>query len=537
MNRIVPYLGTAAAATLVAGIVLWVFQPERDRIWASLLIAGLILGVFYLGVHWKEVMAALGRRSARYGANLAMLVVVVAGILGAVNYLANRHNKRWDFTATKQFTLSDQTVKILANLKQDLNIVLFQRKEEAKAALDLLDQYKYQGKRLTVEVVDQEQQPARAAKYKTATEANIPFGTVIIDSGTKTERVTSVTEQEVTNALIKVLKEGKKKVYFIEGHGERATGESSPSGLSIIKTKLEESNYEVLPFHPLQAMKESKIELPADAGAIVIAGPQRDYLAPEIDALRAFMVKGGKLVLLLDPETRGRETPALDALVTEWGVELGKNVVIDASGVGQIFGFGPEVPLATSYGSHAITEKFGNVATVYPIVRTVESTTTKSGISVTNLLSTSDASWAETNMKDLETGRVAPDAEDKKGPLHLGVALTMDVEKPAPADGAADKKPEEAPTAPKARAVIVGDSDFIVNSLAGSPIGNRDLFLNMVSWVAEDEDLIAIRPREAEDRRVEFQNAQQQTNVAWLSLVVIPGLFVLLGTYVWWERR
>ena len=130
-------------------------------------------------------------------------IVCVSGVVVvAINYLANRHNKRWDLTAAKQFTLSDQTMKILGNLDHDLSVVILDRSDRAAPARELLDQYRYYSDRVSVEVVDQEAQPARAARYQTATETTIPFGTIVIDGGERQERVSSATEQDITNAII-----------------------------------------------------------------------------------------------------------------------------------------------------------------------------------------------------------------------------------------------------------------------------------------------------------------------------------------------
>ena len=550
MNRIIPYLGPIGLGALVAGILLRLFQPDSDRLWASFLVFGLLLTVFYLATRWHQVKSVLSRRQARYGANLALLIALVFGILVAINYLANRHNKRWDLTAAKQFTLSDQTVKILSNLDRDLDMVILDRSDRALPARELLEQYRYYSERVSIEVIDQEARPARAAQYRTVTESNIPFGTIVIDGGDRQERVSNATEQDVTNAIIKVLKEGKKKIYFVEGHGERDIEESGPEGASLIKAKLEESNYEIAKYHPLETMKEGRIELPEDATAIIIAGPQRDYLPAEIDSLRSFTKSAGKTVFLLDPQNQG-EKPNLESFMSELGVILGNNVVIDVSGVGQLFGYGPEVPLVTSYGVHAITERMDS-ASVYPIVRTVTSAeSTPEGIAVTEILSSSENSWAEENLDELATG-VKPDEGELTGPLSLAVAVTIEPDESDPQSESEEgetedataggdvpdpsQEDEEQPPQPEGRAVIVGDSDFMTNSLVGSPIGNRDLFLNMVNWVAQDEDLISVRPREAEDRRV-VMTQQQQSNVGYLSLLIIPGVILLMGISVWWGRR
>ncbi len=485
MNRIVPYLGPFGLGALVAGGLLWLFQPHRDQVWASFLIAGLGLSVIYLVARWRDVMVLMGRRGTRYGANLAVLVVLVAGIVVAINYLANRHNKRWDLTASKQFTLSDQTVKILGNLDRDIDFVILNRREAAAAALDLLQEYSYQSDRIHIEVIDQEAEPAKAARYKTETEANIAFGTIVIDGGDRQERISTATEQDVTNAIIKVLKEGKKKIYFVEGHGEKDTDEPAADGASLIKAKLEESNYEVAKFHPLRSMKDGKIELPKDATAMVVAGPKRDYLPAELDTFRHYLRNGGKVIFLIDPTNQG-DTPNLAAFMKELGVELGDNVVIDASGVGQLFGFGPEVPLVASYGFHPITERMASFASVFPFVRTVTSSDeSPERVTVTELLTTSENSWAEEDLEALAEG-IQLDENEMQGALSLGVAVTIQPEETAtPETGEADDAPpvdsdendggdegsggneEEIKT--EGRAVVVGDPTLWETTSAKHP--------------------------------------------------------------------
>jgi ABC-type uncharacterized transport system involved in gliding motility auxiliary subunit len=296
-------------------------------------------------------------------------------------------------------------------------------------------------------------------------------------------------------------------------------------------------------------MRQGRIELPEDATAVVIAGPQRDYLPAEIDALRDYLKGGGKALFLLDPKIQG-EKPNLVNLMNELGMELGDNVVIDLSSVGQLFGYGPEVPLVTTYGYHPITEIMKQ-GSVFPVVRSVQGADSPpDGTVVTELLSTSENSWAEENLDGLSEG-VQPDEGETTGSLSLGVAVTMEVEKPPAEDetdsseGSEEAEPgeEDVPESeeedllqPEGRIVVVGDSDFLVNNFIQAPIGNRDLFLNMVSWVAQDEDLISVRPREPEDRRVTMTQ-QQQSNVGKLALWIIPGIVLLTGVSVWWGRR
>ncbi len=548
MNRIAEYVGPIGLGTLSAGVLIWLFAPHRARVWAAFLIIGLVLTVSYVATHWREMKNLAGQRQSRYSANLAILVVLVAVILVVVNRLGYLHNKRWDLTATKQYSLSDQSIKILENLDRELEIIIFDQANQAGPARELLEQYRYYSNLVSVEVVDQEMQPARAAKYITPAEGSIALGTIVIDDGNKVLRVNTPSEQEITNTLIKVLKE-KKKVYLLEGHAEK------DEDISVIKTKLEESNYDVLKLHLLESMHEGRIEIPEDAAALLVIGPRRDFLPVEIDTLRDHVFSGGKAVFLLDPELQG-PTPALFGFVGELGVDVGNNVIFDASGIGSmVLGTGPEVPLALYYGAHPITEGFEGIPSVYPIVQSIQSAKeTPDRISATDLFSTSERSWSEEDMEALASGGIERGGDEPQGPFQLAVAVTIEPEVPeedsvdtgsedvesdedSTGDAEGDEDSAEKPEPPDGRVVIVGDSDFISNNLAGATnLGNADLFLNMVNWVAEDEDLISIRPREAEDRRVDM-NQQQQWNTLILSLLIIPGIILLTGISVWWGRR
>jgi ABC-type uncharacterized transport system involved in gliding motility auxiliary subunit len=537
MNRIAEYIGPVGLGSLTAGVLVWLFAPHRERVWAAFLIAGLVLTVSYAVTHWKEMRNLAGRRQARYGANLLILTVLVALILVVINRFGYLYNKRWDLTASKQYSLSDQSVKILGNLDRDLEFIIFDRSDRAAAARELLDQYRYHSGRVSVEVVDQEMQPARAAKYITPAEGSIALGTIVIDDGNKVLRVSNPSEQEITNALIKILKE-KKKLYLLEGHAEK------DEDISVIKTKLEESNYEVAKLHLLESMHEGRIQIPDDAAVILVVGPRRDFLPVELDTLREYVLGGGKAVFLLDPELQA-PTPNLVGFIGELGVDVGNNVIFDASGIGSVLlGTGPEMPLALYYGMHPITDGFEGIPSVYPIVRSVQSTEeTPDRISVTNLFSTSDESWSEEDMEAMASGGIEKQGDEPKGPFQLAVAVTIEPEVTEedadPEDNESEDNESDVDSAGDAegRVVVVGDSDFISNNLSGATnLANQDLFLNMVNWAAEDEDLISIRPREAEDRRV-MMNQQQQWNTLILSLLIIPGIILLTGVSVWWGRR
>jgi len=235
-------------------------------------------------------------------------------------------------------------------------------------------------------------------------------------------------------------------------------------------------------------------------------------------------------MVLLDPPIgeQPKQLPNLEALLKEWGVTLGNNVIVDVSGATNE----PSIAVAATYPLHAITEQFATL-TIYPVARTVESAA-GGPRSPTTIVETSRASWAESNFASLATG-VELDAEggDKAGPLPVAVAVS------APVDGGEPPSTPATPTTnepkPETRVVVFGDSDFATNAYAGVP-GNPNLFANAVNWLAQQENLIAIRPKEAGDRRVTM-TPRQQTMAFLASILFIPALVFAAGIFTWWRRR
>jgi ABC-type uncharacterized transport system involved in gliding motility auxiliary subunit len=358
----------------------------------------------------------------------------------------------------------------------------------------------------------------------------------------RTERVTSDGEQELTNGLIKVLQGKQHKVYFVQGHGEHSNDSSDRNGYSTIAAALGSDN-----FQTGSIVLAQEKQVPADASVLVAAGPKTDFFPAEVDMLKAYLAKGGKIFFMLDPPDRA-DSPALTnlaALLKDWAIEIGNNVVVDVSGMGQLLGTDVSVPVAAKYESHPITDRF-NLLTAYPLARSVVgSSGGANGRTAQNLVMTSAKSWAETDIKRLTTsGEVARDLDkgDLAGPVSLAAAVSApatDVP-PAPAPPPADAskvpgaKPDEPPK-PETRIVVFGDSDFVANRYLGIP-GNKDLFLNAVNWLAQQENLISIRPRDPESRGITLTSERAQI-IFWLSILIIPGLILALGVQTWWRRR
>jgi ABC-type uncharacterized transport system involved in gliding motility auxiliary subunit len=360
-------------------------------------------------------------------------------------------------------------------------------------------------------------------------------GTVVIEYEGRTEKVTSDGEQELTNGLIKVVEGKQHKIYFVQGHGEKATDGSDRTGYSTIAASLTSGN-----FITDKLVLAQQKDVPADASILIVAGPKTDFFPAEVDTLKRYLSKGGKIFFMLDPPDRADAPPLtnLAALVKDWGIEIGTNVVVDVSGMGQLLGTDVSVPVAAKYESHPITEHF-NLITAYPLARSVTAVAGgTNGHTAQNLVDTSANSWAESDIKELTTsGKVARELDkgDKPGPVSLAAAVSAPAgdatPPPAPSDPA---KPEDA-AKPETRIAVFGDSDFVTNGYLGIP-GNRDLFLNTVNWLAQQENLISIRPREAGSSTLSL-TADAAQRIFWLSILIIPGLILAAGVQTWWRRR
>ena len=527
LKRVLGLLGWLGVALVLAAVAIRFFKPEWQPWYNGLAIAGLACTLLYILSQWREVARSFSGREARFGTLAAASVVVVLGILVAINYLGSRHNKRWDLTAGKQYSLSDQTRKVLQGLQKPVRIKVFAGSDDFARFRERLDEYQYASRQVSVEYIDAVKRPALANQYNIQA-----LGTVVFEYDGRTERVTSDGEQELTNGLIKIIQGTQHKVYFVQGHGEKSTDGSDRGGYSTIAAALGSDNYGVD-----KVVLAQQKQVPADASVLIVAGPKTDYFSAEVEMLKAYLGRGGKILFLLDPPDKADSAPLtnLSALLSEWAVELGNNVVVDVSGMGQLFGTDASVPVAAKYQQHPITDRF-NLITAYPLARSVAPASGEANTrSAQTLVETSPSSWAETDIQRLtSSGQVARELDkgDKAGPVSLAVAVSAPATPGTPPGEA--PKPDDAPK-PETRIVVFGDSDFATNGWLGIP-GNRDLFLNAVNWLAQQENMIAIRPRDPQDRRVTL-TADQERRIFWLTVLIVPGLILLAGVQTWWRRR
>src|SRR4051812_28511903 len=330
----------------------------------------------------------LTARQTKFGAYVTLYILIVAGALGLANWLANRYNKSVDTTANKRFSLSDQTVKVVKGLSSDAKITYWDKTSEFGRAKDLLDRYDLLSTKLSVDYIDPDKKPEVATKMGVKT-----YGTIYVDSGPKHQEAKAITEEEITGALIRTLKSGDRLVCVVSGSGEHKLDETGRSGYSAAKELIEKNNYKTREITLLE-----KPEVPKECTITMVAGPRFDYVPPVVDALKKYQEGGGKLLLFLDPPVKlGKEdiaeNAALAKLIEDWGVTLNKDLVLDTSGIGQVFGFSEVVPLVASYENHAITRTMKGTATAFPLARSLE---VKAGTE--KLFSTSENSFATSKL-------------------------------------------------------------------------------------------------------------------------------------------
>ena len=523
LNRVLSLVGWLGTAMVFVAVAIRFGYPAKEQYAYYLAWGGLVCVLAYTLGQWRDIAKVFSRRQTRYGTLAATSVLVVLGILIAINYIGKVQNKRWDLTASKQFSLSDQSRNVLAKLDSPLQIQVFAQESEFPRYQDRLKEYEYSSKKLSTEYIDPDKKPTIAKQL-----AIQQYGTIVFNYKGRTERVTTDAEQDITNGIIKVVSGQQRKVYFTSGHGEKDTVSADRDGYNAIAGALGRENYGL---EKLVVAQQGSV--PDDASMVVVAGPRTDYFPVEIDALKKYLDKSGKLLLLLDPPDKPDSQPLtnLIALAHDWGIMVGNNVVVDVSGMGRLIGTDASVPVAATYPAHPITARF-TLITAYPLAR--EASVIPGGVNghvAQPFIESSARSWAETDIKELlTTGKVTLDEAkgDKKGPVTLGSAVSSTPAASAP------PKPDEAPKA-ETRVAVIGDSDFAANASLGIQ-GNRDLFMNVIGWLSQQENLISIRAKEADDRRITL-TATQQTNITWLSLLIIPGFVFGAGIYTWWRRR
>lgn len=500
---------------LLAGLATWLVEGQFGLLQRILVAAGILLLGVVVALDPEDVWGSLTGRSAIYGGNALLIALAAIGILGLVNVLASRYQGKWDLTADRQFTLSDQSIRVAQGLDIPIKVTAFLTSDDSRKAdfQALLNDYAQRsGGKLSYEFIDPDARPGEAIAMGVKT-----IGTVVYQSGDKKVDSQGTQERDITTALIKLTRP-EKKLYFLTGHGERSLDGSSPQDYSQIKASLERDNFKA---EPLNLVNQRAV--PDDAAAVVIAGPTNPLLNEEKDALRAYLDGGGKLMILLSPQSKSD----VNDLLAPWQVAFANTVVVDP---GRPFFRDPLVPVIDRYTTQAITRDL-RLATFYPAATSISRPAQPpAGATITALAETSDRSWGESNFASVQQGNPQPDGDDPRGPLALAVTIEQPVAAAAPSGGATSQR--------STRVFLVGTADFVANNALSLnvPAGNQDLFLNAANWLAEQEDLTGIRAPAQENRQLLLQGAQRNL-IFYSSTLFLPLAVLAAGLAVWWTRR
>jgi ABC-type uncharacterized transport system involved in gliding motility auxiliary subunit len=491
--------------------------PASPFCWGNVGIGALLLlGSVVFG--FESVVTAAGRRSTRYGAGAIVYSLLFLALVGGLNYLGTRYHTRWDVTEEGVHTLAPQSRSVLAALDQPLEMVGFAEGGIDPQLQSLLDGYHYAAPdHVSTRLVDPDREPALVDQLKIT---SVP--SVSLRYGEESFVVTQPTEENVTNGIIRVARTGKKTVYVAQGYGQAPLDDANdPKGYAAAKVGLQQENYDVKTL-----VWPAVSEVPGAASAGVVPGIEGPLPASAIAVLNGYLEHGGHVFLMVGPRQGG---PELTAFLSRWGVKLGDDVVVDQ----QLQLLGSSVvglqPLATDYGQHPITKGFRGYTT-FPQTRTVEPDATgKKGLTVTPLVRTGPASWAETKVDQVYSqGTVSLDPEDRRGPLSIAVAVTAKL--------AAMGLSQGADGATEARLVVVGTPSFADSQEFTRRPLNGDLFLNTIGWLVGQSETVNVRSRTVRASRADLTPAQAR-RIMFLSIFIIPELLVLLGVSVWWWRR
>lgn len=502
-------LYVAALAGLIS-IGLYIVQRALTlplQISLGLIVVGLAV---YVLLNPQGARQALTGRQARHGSNALVMLVAFVGILVVVNFLANSYSKQWDITEDRSNSLTPETVQALASLSTPVTAEAYYTSAvPVDSAQTLLENYKNHSEgKFNYEFIDPQTNPVRAQQAQITRDA-----TIVLRMEDRQEQVTFASEQELTGALIRLANPGERAVYFLTGHGEFNLDSTDDVNYSAIQSMLASKNYTVNTLNLL-----STPEIPADALAVIVAGPLQPVSEAEVALLRAYLDGGGALIYLSEPRPTtdfgDAADPLAEYLQASWGITLGEDVIINLDPASGQYS---AVVVSDQFAEHPITQKMYSLAAILPGTRSVQAAeTAPDGITLNEIAFTTSQAWGETDTAALQNNQAQFDQNDLAGPLSFAVAGES--------------------SASGARVLVIGDAQF-ASSQAYDQYGNSDLLLNGIDWAAEQDNLISLTPREPIERFVVAPQPYTMGLILLGSVFLLPGLVLLLGITTWIQRR
>jgi len=444
-------------------------------------------------------------------------IVLAVPALFAIFFLAqgilDRRAVRLDLTSERRYTLSDHAQKILDALPADVRVLAFLRSQDPRNLLieDLLRQVTARTGRVHVQVLDVNRSPALARQYGVDS-----YGALVVESEGRRRVFSNPREEVLMAALLQVTRQQRKTVAWVLGHGEGDLNNTDRrDGFSTARAVLEQEYYEV---RPVSLIGD---EVPVETDVLIIAGPDKGFLPDELAVLDRYLQRPGQAFIMIDP----LRAPELAAFLTRYDVGLPPDVVIDP----EARLYGGEfltMQLQLDQGEHPILAPL-DAPPLFSLTRSVTAIADDAdGSMAVPFLRTSGTSWATTDTDVLRTGAPAfQPSRDRAGPVTVGLEVAFRTLTP--------------PGAPpqQGRVVVYGNSKF-ANNFFVEYLGNKDLFVNTVNWLARQPETISHRPRRQELGLQQFYvSAQEGNQMFWATAVVEPALFAAIGVALVIRRR
>jgi ABC-type uncharacterized transport system involved in gliding motility auxiliary subunit len=516
-------------------------------------------------VVWTVVLVGVGGLLAVWGAvalrtelgalvrqrrgEIALYTLGIIGVLIALAYISVRYPFRFDLTEAGLYSLSEQTVTMLKRLEKPVHIVFF-HDPLMRETVELYELIAAQTRFVTVEFYDPMLKPARARML------GVQFaGTAVMESEGRQMQVHGGSETDIANGILRVSQGVRQLVCFVDGHGEPdpfsmeahdhlegTAGHSHGLGANYVlherhgmakaRHGLETLNYAVEKVSLVQGT-----DVLSGCAVLVVAGPKVALLPTEVALVRSYLTAGRNAFFMLEPFV----TTGLEPVLREYGVVLDNTIVIDEA---SHFWADVSSPAVTSYNRHQVTRDLP--LTFYPGVRSLSPTSERvPGATVTPIVNSSKSSYGEITPDRAEYDK----DRDQPGPLTLmavvnrrpvtsggeAVAIPFQQQDDSAAVRTGNTDGISVPLASRSRIAVVGDADFATNSFFHI-LGNGNLFLNTVHYLAAQENLIGIEPRSYDLPRVNLTNRQMK-GTFFLSVVLLPALLAVMGAAVWWKQR
>jgi ABC-type uncharacterized transport system involved in gliding motility auxiliary subunit len=456
------------------------------------------------------IMGKTTRKKIRLQSTVFLILFLL--MMGVIAWFSQLYSVSIDLTKNQRNSLSPESIRLAQSLRLPLKVTIFATpgNETGGILRQLFQRYQDQQTLIQVETLNPDLYPELLRQYDIRQDAD-----VIIEYQNRNQKISFATESRVTNSIQRLLRQGERRVVFLQGHGERNPYSDAKHDFSDLATRLTSKGYTI---ENLNLTKGSTIT--QNTNVLVIASPQTALLPGEVRLLKDYIGKGGNLLWLADP---GTIISPIDHLADALAIEFLPGIVVDPNS--QLLGLDRvDFALVAEYPRHPITQHVESLS-IYPQAQAMDYNGDETRWESLNFLLSDESSWNETGELKGEIHN-GDDTDEINGPLNIGLTLSRST---------MATSVDNSPGLSEQRIAVVGDADFLSNNYLGNG-ANLELGLNLLNWLSHDDNLISISPRAAPDTRLELTQTQQLI-VAVIFPIILPLLMIGLGLRIWLKRR